>query len=109
MHQGTQKSIYFWIYHLQTLTLGQNEKNAFEFITFLETLIKTFISRMHENMEIKFPVNELDNLQHYFVDMVKRRMEASGDETLKIHKDAAFTENPMEREDVEETIKVCLI
>ena len=57
-------------------------------------------------MEITFPVNELVNLQTYFVEMIKRRMETSGDETLKIHKDAAFTENPMEREDVEEAIKV---
>ena len=57
-------------------------------------------------MEITAPVSELDNLQTYFVDMIKRRMESSGDETLKIHKDAAFTENPMEREDVEEAVKV---
>ena len=57
-------------------------------------------------MEIPFSVDELGNLQTYFVDMIKRRMDTVGDQTLKVHRDASFTENPMEREDVEETIKV---
>ena len=62
---------------------------------------------MHENMDLSHPTPDLANLQRYFTDMVKRRLETSGDDkSLKIHKDAAFTENPMEREDVEEAVKV---
>ena len=58
-------------------------------------------------MDLSHPTPDLANLQRYFTQMINRRLETSGDEkTLKIHKDAAFTENPMEREDVEESVKV---
>ncbi len=62
---------------------------------------------MHENVEIPHSEEELDYLQSCFTDMVKRRLEISGESSaLKVHKDAAFTENPMERKDVEESVKV---
>merc|ERR1711976_418652 len=59
---------------------------------------------MHENLELIEPVSELNNLQVNFVEIVRKRLE-EGNGTLKIHKDSSFTENPMEREDVEETLK----
>ena len=51
-------------------------------------------------------VPALDNLEHHFVKMCNARLEASGNGQLKVHKDAAYTENPMEREDIEESVKV---
>ena len=72
---------------------------------------------------MKDPVNALDNLQLHFTNIIKDRIAAGlvkeGEEEVKeegvpvkeegvieIHKDASYTENPMEREDVEDTIKV---
>ena len=43
-------------------------------------------------------------LSKHFVNILNERSAVDG--TLKVHKDAAFTENPMEREDIEETVKV---
>jgi hypothetical protein len=62
---------------------------------------------MHENLVLDHPVADLDYLQSNFTDMMKRRLQISGDSSsLKVHNDAAFTENPMERKDVEESVKV---
>ena len=51
-------------------------------------------------------VPALDNLEYHFVKMCNARLEASGNSQLKVYKDAAYTENPMEREDIEESVKV---
>merc|ERR1712088_661700 len=61
---------------------------------------------LHENLELENvqPVTDLEVLAKHFVNILKERSEADG--SLKVHKDAAFTENPMEREDIEESIKV---
>ena len=61
---------------------------------------------MHENLELENvqPTSDLEVLAKHFVNILKERSEADG--SLKVHKDAAFTENPMEREDIEETVKV---
>ena len=61
---------------------------------------------MHENLLVPNPVPDLEYLQGHFTDMMKRRLEVSKGSTLKIHKDASFTENPMERQDIEESLKV---
>ena len=55
-------------------------------------------------MESVQPTNDLVVLSKHFVNILKERSAADG--TLKVHKDAAYTENPMEREDVEETVDV---
>ena len=57
-------------------------------------------------MELIYPAAELDKLESYFVDLTKKRLKNSKDGTLKLHRDAEFTENPMEREDVEDAMKV---
>ena len=49
-------------------------------------------------------IEHLVNLAKHFVNILKERSEADG--TLKVHKDSAYTENPMERDDIEESIKV---
>jgi len=60
--------------------------------------------KMHENLELNESVSEFDNLQKHFANIIQER--ADKDEgNLKIHKDSTFTENPMEREDVEATVK----
>ena len=61
---------------------------------------------LHENLELENvqPTSDLEVLAKHFVNILKERSEADG--SLKVHKDAAFTENPMEREDIEETVKV---
>ncbi|XP_071743169.1 paladin isoform X2 [Lepeophtheirus salmonis] len=61
---------------------------------------------MHENIEIGDPVPELDNLQRSFVIDIKNRLAESKDGSITIHRDSCYTENPMEREDVEESLKV---
>jgi len=60
----------------------------------------------HENIDLNNSVAELDNLQVYFTKVVEDRLKKDPNSSLLIHKDSAYTENPMEREDVEETVKV---
>ena len=57
-------------------------------------------------MVFEEPVDALDNLQYHFLKICQARLDESGNSHLKVHKDAAYTENPMEREDLEESIKV---
>ena len=65
-----------------------------------------FLFSLHENIELDSvqPVSDLVVLRRHFINILKDRSAATG--ALKIHKDAAYTENPMEREDVEESVKV---
>ena len=67
------------------------------------------IHRLHENVELHDvqPVLNLVVLRRHFTNILTERSAADG--TLKIHKDAAFTENPMEREDIEESVKVIIL
>jgi len=61
--------------------------------------------KMHENLELDESVDEFDNLQKHFANIIQDRADADPAKTLKIHKDSTFTENPMEREDIEESVK----
>ena len=57
-------------------------------------------------MVFEDPVPDLENLENHFLKVCSARLEASGNGALKTHKDVGYTENPMEREDKEEDIKV---
>ena len=57
-------------------------------------------------MELNESVAALNNLQHHFVKICQGKLDESPEGQLKIHKDSAYTENPMEREDIEESVKV---
>ncbi len=67
-----------------------------------------FVFRLHENVELDSvqPVSNLVVLRKHFVTILEERSAANG--TLNIHKDSAYSENPMEREDLEEAVKVLL-
>ena len=67
---------------------------------------KCVVFSLHENLEVENvqPTSDLVVLAKHFVNILKERSEADG--TLKVHKDSAYTENPMERDDIEESIKV---
>ena len=60
---------------------------------------------MHENVELSDPVPDLETLQEEFTSMIRERA-AKDNQTLKVHKDADFSENPMERAALETPIKV---
>lgn len=60
--------------------------------------------KMHENLELDEPVSEFDNLQKHFANTIQARADTN-EGNLKVHKDSTFTENPMEREDVEQSVK----
>jgi len=60
---------------------------------------------LHKNLEINFPVDELDNLETHYLNHLAQLVEEDPAKSIKIHKDAAFAENPMERDDIEESVK----
>ena len=55
-------------------------------------------------MDIVFSVEELDNLEKHYTNLMKEQSEK--EQTLKTFRDQAFAENPMDREAVEDVIKV---
>ena len=59
----------------------------------------------HVNLDIKMNSEEIRRTERHLAKVLKARQVASGDDTLKIRKDEAFVENPMERKDYEDTIK----
>ena len=61
---------------------------------------------MHDNLEVDATVEEMENLQCHFAKIIRERVAENEEQMLKISKDSAFTENPMDRENVEENIKV---
>eukprot|EP00096_Caligus_rogercresseyi_P004778 TRINITY_DN1924_c0_g1_i1.p1 TRINITY_DN1924_c0_g1~~TRINITY_DN1924_c0_g1_i1.p1 ORF type:complete len:531 (-),score=159.93 TRINITY_DN1924_c0_g1_i1:105-1697(-) len=61
---------------------------------------------MHENLEIGDPIPELDNLQKSYVKHLKDKINENEGGNISIHRDSCYTENPMEREDIEQQIKV---
>jgi len=61
---------------------------------------------LHRNLEVQFPVDELENLQTHYLKYLCGLRDEDANQSIKIHKDGAFAENPMEREDIEETVKV---
>ena len=57
-------------------------------------------------MSVDEPVAEMNKLEQGFSEIIKARVNADQGKKLKIDKDATFTENPMDRENMEETIEV---
>jgi len=60
----------------------------------------------HANIELFDPIPELENLQMVFSDIIQKRVDSAENSTIKVHKDASYVENPMEREDLEESCVV---
>merc|ERR1719273_2631282 len=61
---------------------------------------------LHKNLEMDFTAEELDVLQTHYLKHMKEVTQENPDKSVKVHKDHAFAENPMERVDEEVTIKV---
>ena len=62
---------------------------------------------MHDNLEITgATVQQMDNLELHFDKIVKARVETDSERVLNISKDKSNTDNPMDRENVEEHVKV---
>lgn len=59
-------------------------------------------TRMHEDLSLEASVSELDKLEREFAAIIKDR--AAAEPELRVSHDAGFTENPMERENVEGTV-----
>jgi hypothetical protein len=59
---------------------------------------------MHDNLEVDATVDEMENLQSHFANIIQQRIAEDPDKKLKISKDYEFTENPMDRENIEENI-----
>jgi len=60
---------------------------------------------LHRNMNISYSIEELDHLERNLAEIVSDKAQKSN-QTLKVHKDLAFAENPMEREAEEIEVKV---
>ena len=61
---------------------------------------------MHENLTITEPVAVLDQLEAEFSNIIRDRVASDPDQSLLINKDSQFTENPSERENLEEKMPV---
>ena len=62
--------------------------------------------KMHDNLEVKATVNEMDTLELHYENIIKTKVEADVDKMLKISKDKSNTDNPMDRENIEENVRV---
>jgi len=62
-------------------------------------------AELHKNLNVSFSVDQLDDLEKSLADLVKEKSQKNN-ETLKVHKDLAFAENPLERESEEVDLKV---
>ena len=61
---------------------------------------------MHDNLEVLASVAEMDNLELHYEAIIRGRVEADVDKMLKINKDKSNTDNPMDRENIEESVRV---
>ena len=61
---------------------------------------------MHDNVEVGAGVHEMDVLEKHFEKILAARVSADSEKMLKINKDKSNTDNPMDRENVEEHVKV---
>lgn len=59
---------------------------------------------LHRNLDISFSVDELNNLEVHYANILKSQAEK--ELSLKTLRDVAFAENPMDRDTVEEVVKV---
>ena len=64
------------------------------------------LDKPHENLGTKLSTDQIRTVQFHLADMLRKKLEDSGDKTLKIHKDKEYEENPMDRVDYEETLQV---
>jgi len=60
----------------------------------------------HVNLEIKMTVDQIEIVDRHLAKILKKRQTESGNNTIKIHRDEEFAENPMDRVDIEDTITV---
>ena len=60
---------------------------------------------MHDNLSIDKPAEELNKLEKEFCEIIKKRIADDPEKKLKVNRDSEFVENPMERENVEESIE----
>jgi hypothetical protein len=58
---------------------------------------------MHEDLALDASVAELETLEKEFTAIVKERVAVEPE--LKISRDAGYAENPMDRENIEETVQ----
>ena len=61
---------------------------------------------MHDNLEVLASVAEMDNLELHYEAIIRGRVEADVDKMLKVNKDKSNTDNPMDRENIEESVHV---
>merc|ERR1712002_1318586 len=59
---------------------------------------------LHRNLDISFSVEELENLQVHYTNILKGQAEK--EQTLKSFRDTAFAENPMDRDVMEDVLKI---
>lgn len=64
------------------------------------------LDKPHENIGTKLNIEQIKKVQFHLADMLRKKLDDSGDKTLKIHKDKAFEENAMDRVDYEVTLEV---
>eukprot|EP00090_Calanus_glacialis_P007964 TRINITY_DN16343_c0_g1_i1.p1 TRINITY_DN16343_c0_g1~~TRINITY_DN16343_c0_g1_i1.p1 ORF type:complete len:528 (-),score=123.39 TRINITY_DN16343_c0_g1_i1:295-1878(-) len=60
---------------------------------------------LHRNINISYSVEQLDHLEKNLAEIVTDKSQKNN-QTVKVHKDLAFCENPMEREEEEVELKV---
>ena len=61
---------------------------------------------MHDNLEVLASVEEMDNLELHYENIIRDKVEADVDKMLKVSRDRSNTDNPMDRENIEESIRV---
>jgi len=61
---------------------------------------------LHENLSLPLTDDEVKNVGSHLAKVIKKRLNASTDKTIKIHMDREFNENPMDRNDIEESLTV---
>ena len=64
------------------------------------------LEKPHENLGTKLDAEQIRTVQFHLADMLRKKLNESGDKTLKIHRDKEYAENPMDRVDFEETLQV---
>lgn len=63
-------------------------------------------SNLHTNIKLPDNVDELDNLQLCFAEVIQQRIDYSTDGVIQTHKDMSYMENPLERQDQVLDLKV---
>ena len=60
----------------------------------------------HVNLELEMNISQVKTVDRHLAKVLKKRQAESGNDTIKVHKDEEFAENPMDRIDLEDTIDV---